>query len=398
VPITLVVASRSRRLVAHAIPGLLVLALVWTVSRSALTGVVLGALATVVLSRVDGRVLGLTLLGAVIAGIVTLNAPSLQAPFDAASPDSAASRVRRWVAITAEVEERPLIGLGLAGPRAAGIRGTDTSYVLLYAMIGVVGITAFAVLVVTTILTVGRGLRGPPRDDRALVAAAIAGLLAGVVGTAFFDHFTVAGSSRLFWLIAAIGIAAAERAPVAIVDPAPPLQWRHALGRATLPVAGGAVGALVMLAVPSHTASTAAFDVLSVRAAQGVSEDPTMIGRFLINTTCAVVNGVDHSDDVVVECREPRRAATIGELRVEGRREDDVDRATVAILRAVREAQPAVRVFPITRLESGKPTWAATAPVWGAIAGAAAALLFPRVRWRPRAVVVSRPRLSARAG
>jgi hypothetical protein len=393
-PTALVVASRSRSVVSRLVPAVLVLASVWTVSRSATLGFVLGTIVTLLLSRADRRLGALVLVGAIVAGLTYLAAPSLQEPFDAASADSAASRVRRWVAITSAVDERPLTGLGFAGPRAAGVRGTDTTYVLLYAMVGVIGITVFFVVIITALATLARGLRGPPTDERLLAAAAVATLVAALVGTAFYDLFTVSGSSRLFWMVAAIGVTISE-ATVVVSERPDRLRPIHVIGRASLPVIGAVAGAVLTLFVPARAATTAAFDVLSVEAAQAGGAEGSLIGRYLINTTCAVANTVE-ADGIDIECREPREASTIGELRVEGDAREDVDAAYATAITQIERHLPEVRVLSLSVARS-KPTWARTAPVWFAVLGLAAALLFPRVAWVPRTVPVP-PRTPAPVG
>lgn len=381
VPLTLVVATRARRgLVARLVPALLSLAVVYSVSRSALVGVALGALVAVVSAR-DRRVLSLGLLGAAIAGVLALQSDFLGRPYADASPDSADSRVRRIVAITADVEDRPLVGLGIAGPRARAIEGTDTSYVLLYAQLGVVGLAAFSVLLVTTVVTVAVGLRGPPSDDRVLGAGAFGALAAAMLATASFDTFNIAGSTRMVWLIAAVGIAVAEqrRRPVA---PLPTTS--NAPARLLLAVGGFGAGVVIAVVAPSHVAWSARFDTVPVGFTEKAEQDPAFIGRVLINTTCQVLSSAPDLG-ATLDCLEPRRAPTLGEMRIEGRTEADARQAVDSTLALMDEYMPQNRVFVVDEFVEGQPTWAATAPAWFGFVGVAGAVLLPAPRrWRQR--------------
>jgi hypothetical protein len=371
VPLTLVVATRVRGLLPRLLPGALSLAVVWTVSRSALVGIALGVVVTVAGAR-DRRVLSLALLGASVAAVIALQSDFLGRPYEDASPDSADSRVRRIVAITEEVEERPLVGLGIAGPRARAIEGTDTSYVLLYAQLGVVGLAAFGVLLATTLLTVAGGLRGPPSDDRALAAAALAVLVVALLGTASFDNFSIAGSTRIVWLVAAIGVGLHERAAPA----------RRGPRRASVPARVGlvasavAAGAALAAAAPTHVVWAAQFDTVPLGFTAKAAQDPAFIGRVLINTTCEVIGALPDLG-AKLECREPREAPTVGEVRVQGRDGRSTAVAVDRILEQMDAWLPQNRVFVTSALVEGRPTWATTAPVWLGLTGLATALLLP---------------------
>lgn len=379
VPFVAVVVSRARGLAVRAVPALLALAVVWTVSRSAIVGVVVGAALLILGSRGDRRVAALVLVGAAVAALVYVQAPSIQEPFDRASPDSAESRVRRWVMVTTAVEDRPLVGLGFAGPRVRGVYGVDTSYVLFYATIGVIGLTAFVVLIVTTLLSVARGLRGPPAPERTLAAGVLSSLVVAVIGTAFFDSFQVAGASRLFWVLAAVGLALAERTAISSASSYRRVRATDVAVRATLPLLGLAAGLVLTSVAPTHAAHRAVFDVMGAEARVRVDQDPEFIGRVLITTVCDLVAPYD-APGVGVECWEPRQSSTIGELRIEGSEPADVRHAADDITARIEYALPGARVRPVAQLEEGTPTWASTAPVWGALTGLGAAALLPRRR------------------
>lgn len=380
VPLAAVVATRSRLWAWRLLPGLLVLASVWTVSRSSVAGIALGVVVMTVTAR-DRRVTMLAVLGAVVAGGAYLQVGGLSSPFQGASPDSEESRYRRFAIVTEDVLDRPLLGIGLSGPRAREVLGTDTSYMLFYATIGVIGLTMFLIAVAAPVLSMAQGVRGPPSDDRVLVAGATGGVLALLLGTAFFDAFTVAGSSRLFWVLAAIGVAGAERGRVRAI---PPALTRRELGlRACAPAVGVCLGLALANGVPTHTTYTAAFDVISPDLARQLDREPTFIGRVLITTACDALDGVGEPG-VSVECVEPRQAASTGSLRIEGRDPAAVEEVTHRARDRLARHMPDVRIEQLAGPTEGRPTWATTAPVSLGLAGLAAGLLLPLEPGGPR--------------
>jgi hypothetical protein len=381
IPLALVVVSRSRSWLVRLLPGLLTLAAVLSISRSALLGIVVG-LAAVTFAARDRRVTAIVLVGAAAAFVMVLQSSSLTRPFDRASVDSADSRVRRIATITQDVAGRPLLGLGLAAPRARGIGGTDTSYVLLYAQLGVIGIAAFGVLLLTSFITVAGSVRGPPSRDRSLGAATVATVAVGLIAAASFDHFTIAGSTRVFWLAIGMGVVLNERRVAATSGP--PLAvpaLRRLVARSGLVVGALAVGIVLSHAVPEHVVWTAEFDTVAPGFTQSVDADPAFIGRVLIDTTCVVVNGTEDLG-ATVACRQPREAPTIGEMRIEGSDSASVHAAVQLVRRRVQALLPQTRIFVAEPFIRGRPTWARTAPVWMGMAGLALAVLAPRRRAR----------------
>jgi hypothetical protein len=380
VPCTLVVATRVRSTTAKLLPGLVAMASVWTVSRSSVLGIGAGALVTMLGAR-DMHISRLTLVGAAFVGIVLLQGSTLADPYAGASPDSAASRVRRIVAVTAEVEQRPLVGLGIAGPRARGVYGTDTSYVLLYAQLGVIGITMFGVLLASVAGRLVQTLRGPPSDDRVLGGAVIATLVAALIGTASFDFFSIAGSTRILWLIVGAGLVLAERRPRPV---AAATAGAAAPGRRRWPLRAGAVGVAVAVGVvlaraaPTHVVWAAEFDTVPAGFTVRTTQDPAFIGRVLIDTTCETITAVPDLD-VKIECSEPRQAPTIGELRIEGADQATTRHAVTTIAELTNHVLPVTRFYPTQRFVEGRPTWATSAPVWLGLTALAAAVLVPPV-------------------
>jgi len=379
VPMALLMAAHLRGLVWRLAPVALALASVWSVSRSATAGLAVGVVVLVLAAR-DSSVTRLVIGATAVAGVAFLLVGSLSSPFDGADADSEESRYRRFAFVAGEVSDRPLVGLGLAGPRALSVLGTDTSYVLFYATIGVVGLCLFLVVLGTALLSVATSLRGPPVTERLVGAGALAGMATMAVGTAFFDAFTVPGASRLFWVLTAIGLACADRAP-SDTPPLGPVRGRELLLRATIPAAGLLLGTVVATVTPAHTTYTAAFDVVGPRLANELTREPTYIGRVLITTTCDALRGLG-SDGVAVECREPRRAATVGELRVEGRDARSVRRKVEEVHERLSTYLPTLRVAPVGGFTRATPTWASTAPVSLGLLGLAVGMLVPMRRGR----------------
>jgi hypothetical protein len=375
-PIAVVVASRSRRWIAPAGAAMLTLGVVWTVSRSASAGIAVALVVLVVASRFDRRTSGAVLLAGLVAGIVLLANPALDNPFHEAERDSVASRYRRLAVVTRDVERDPYVGLGLAGPADRGVYGTDSSYSLVYASLGVPGVVVFGVMIVTALASAASGVTHPDRHRRVVAAAALAGLAAAAVGDAAMNIFFVPGSSKTYWLLAALGVAAGERS----LRPRlarPVSRWRVAL-----PVAGVAVGITIAFVIPRHDAVTERFQTFSIAELAQYEGDTSFVGRTRIDFVCETV-AANRAPGVKVECADPRIGSGIGELRIESRDAAAVSAMQRRIDAAMRPRMPGYHAVLVER-GSGTPTWAHTAPFSGGVLGLAAALLVPPLPARRR--------------
>jgi hypothetical protein len=375
VPLVVAVSTRWRRRIALASAPLLILAIVWTISRSAPLGIAVGLLVLVLASGLDKRVRRLLVVGIVLAAILVATNPSLVGSYSDASVDSANSRVRRLVLVTRLAADRPYTGIGLAGLKSRGIAGTDSSPTHFYATTGVPGVVGYGVVLVAIAGTALVGLRDP--KHRLIAAAALGGAAAAAVGDAATNIYFVPGASKVVWALAALGAAAADGAPVR----AP--RRVSVRARALLPVAGLALGVAVMFAGPVRSSATYRFSALSMTVIDRSSNDPQAVGRYFLETACGLV---EHgaSDAVSISCLDPRDAAGVGEVRFEASTDGELQAAVDDAASALARGVPGLR---ISLLEGGRsrPTWAASAPFGGALLGLALALLCPpvgRPDWR----------------
>jgi hypothetical protein len=376
-PVVTAVFLYARRRIKYVVPLLMVAGVLFTVSRSAPAGIALGLVALAILTRGDRRVVGFVLIGAVAAGMAVLAQPSLLPSYDEARADSADTRVRRLAILTDQVSERPYEGLGLAGLREQGIGGTDSSYSFYYAALGVPGLLAHVVVMLTLLATVLVGVRSKSPPMRLIVAASVGGILAGILGDFATNIFFVSGASKTFWIIAALGVAAAEttHTRAARVRPLVPV-------RALLPVAGVVAGLLVSAAVPSHIAATYRLSSISINQYLRVPKSPAFVEKFLLNTACGIASNAP-TPHTTLDCRDLRELGAVRILRLESDTRAHLDVATETVITEMRKYFPGLQVSRVS-FASGEPTIARTASFWLGGLGLAVALLVPPRRWRRR--------------
>ena len=360
-----VVAVRSRRWSLRLLPFLLAIALYWTNSRSAVPGIAV-VVGIVVLFGADRRatVVGLVALG--VGSLLWFGVPSITAPFHGASQTGSTKiRSERLPEIVDIVRERPYRGLGLNGLDPYGFPTTDSSYLLLYAELGVVGAAAFGALMIVLLAYSVRSLRGPPGWERLLAAAAVAGVVAGLIGAYAYDFFSVAGSADLFWIVAAFAVVLAER------DPArqPRAIWsRRRLAGVVL---AALAGVAVATAVPSHADVVTPFDAVPpALVANGY------LGRFWRNTVCGAARTIKLAARVNVECQDQSTAPGFGQLRVDAPSLADARAGMLTLTTTLVDHVPGVRFHPSSE-ERGRPTWALTAPVWATVGTFLVAMFWP---------------------
>jgi hypothetical protein len=390
-PVATAVALRSRRWLVGLLPAAIVLVIFWSRSRSALWGIVL---ALVLIGLTAGERRTAAILGVCLAAglSIWILVPSTQASYRAANlTGSTQIREERLPAITRILTARPYQGLGLGGLVPLGFPTTDASYLLGYAELGVVGLAAFAGLLLIVLLHCSAGLRLPPSWDRLLASAVVAAIVAGLVGAASFDLFSILTSARAFWLLAALGVMLAEKAQAGVDNPQP----RWALRPAAVPVAV-MLGVVFRLAVPTHAAVFTPFDSLPELHVVFGGSDEVFIGKIYFNTACSSAEHAHLPGGVGLTCINPHQTPGFGELRV--------DAPTLAQARAAADR---VTTQLRSRLDFrahaasgtvGRPTWARTAPAWLGTGALFLALGTPSLGWKRRQLRVSPSRTGIPAG
>jgi hypothetical protein len=368
-PIVAVVAVRARNWLVRLLPLVLALALYWTNSRSAVPGIAV-VVAIIVLFGADRRAAVIGLIALAAGSLLWFGVPSVSEPFHGATQTGSTKiRSERRPEIVDIVRDRPYRGLGFNGLDAYGFPTTDSSFLLLYAELGVVGAAAFAALIITLLVYSIGGLRGPPGWQRLLAAAAVAGIVAGLLGAYAFDFFSVAGSADLFWVVAAFAVVQAER------DPArqPRAVWTRR--RLAGVLVGVVAGVAVAIAVPTHADVVTPFDAVPVSLVTN-----GYLGRYWRNTACGAARAVKLPAGVNVECNDESQAPGFGELRVDAPSLPEARAGMRTLTTTLSDHVPGIRFHPSSE-DRGQPTWARTAPVWAGVGAFLIAMLWPvRVR------------------
>lgn len=378
VPLVLALAALSRgarrAALLIALP-VLMLAVVWTFSRSVVLPMVIALL--VVLSRVRGESIkrGTTAL-LVLGGALVLTDTALRNNFSAAADQGSIDvRADRLPAILELASGHPFKGLGLSGLTSFGFPGTDSSFLLTYAEVGAIGLAALVAVLLAGVVAAGQGLLDAEHEAQLLGLALGSGAFLLLVGGAVsFDAFTTASVAELFWVLVALGVAVGESGARRRRVPDPRWQLRAA-AVLSLIVVGFGVRALA----PSHVAQTWQFQTLDTYAATVYA--PTFTGVQLRATLCDLLD--TGLPDTRQTCQPVGNAPGLGTLRLEATDEqslaEDLQRAT-ALIRAAPPLRT-VELQPVGPVQEGVPSAMRTAPAWLPVLGGL--LLLPLPRRRP---------------
>ncbi|MGH9307275.1 MAG: O-antigen ligase family protein [Acidimicrobiales bacterium] len=391
VPLAIYAAVRTARhsgiwaRVAFIAPLALILGIVLTRSRSSEVVIPILIVLFVAGSGADRslRKWVLGLLGIAVL-IFAINPALLTKAFSVgAATDPLSIRFNRLPVLFAMVVHHRLTGIGFSGTTSA-FGGLDNAYALMYATIGVIGLVAWIGLFVTAGATVARGLRSPRQSSSRLVGAAcLAGIVGIFAGAVTYDFQDTVQSPWGLIILAAIGTAAAERVPRTTTPM--PRRW---LLRSLVPATGVALGFALFSAVP-----TSASEALSVQTvapwviAYDVQPVSPYQGSVLVHTLCSLITNPDTiAPGTGVNCLQ---AVQFKALADPGLALVTVRGPTPAAVRSetVRAFTPAFSAIPMAggpsgTIQVGKPAWAATAPVWGGLAGLMIMLLFPPISVR----------------
>jgi hypothetical protein len=356
-PIVAVVAIRARHWALRLAPFALVLAIYWANSRSTVPGIAV-VIAIVALFGGSRRATVLGLAALAVGALLWFGVSAVNAPFHG-TRQTASSQIRskRLPEIVDILRERPYQGLGFNGTDPYGFPTTDSSYLLVYSELGVVGAASFAALVIVLVAFSVRGLVRPPPWERLLAAAAVAGIVAGLMGGLAFDMFSLAGSANLFWVIAAIAVVLAERDPTRL----PRARWSSR--RLAGPVLGVVVGVTLAVAVPSHADVVTPFDALPLRILVNARGNQGYAGQFWRNTVCGTAKAVPLPAGVNLECHDRFQEPGFGQLRVDAPSLAKARAGMATVRTALEDHVHGIRFHPSSE-EHGRPTWARTAPVW----------------------------------
>ncbi len=372
-------ATGARRLAWTGGVVVVLVAVMLSVTRSAFLGVAVGAVVAWVGLRFDRRI-GAALLVAAAASlaVVTMH-PSVLGPYRSSSATGSSNvRVARLPAFMQEAAQRPFIGQGLASAQLGPLGPTDSSYLDVYVELGAVGLTVFSVLLAASLLSAGRGLRGPPGGDADVSAASVAGMCVALVGAAALDLFSLLGSAQPFWLLAGLALAAGERVrgPMGLPHLAP---WRVAL-----PLAAVGAGAAVAVLWPARGVEVVRFTAFPASFEAAAQQPTTYEERRVLQTACDIGSAAQIRSPVAasVGCRLVDAGDSgVGELRVTAADPAAAARATTFTEIAMGELGT-IRLFPLGPATSYRPTAVKVAPVVAGLLGLGIAGLVPGRRRR----------------
>lgn len=375
------ITLRRRSLIPIVACALIVTVSLLTISRSAVIAMGTGALVLVLFSR-SRTIRAAAVIGAGGVLIATLVFSSWWAAFSGSDTTaSVEARFDRPPVVANLVADHPWTGLGLSGIEDE-VPVTDNQYVLTYAEVGVVGTVALGAMWLGVVAALGWGLLAPPSRERMVLVACLAGVVGGLVGAATIDLFTL-GGSRVFWLLAALGLVAAERI-------APPLSIAKGRSLAVPGLlaagAGMAIGVIAIAVYPRTSARDFVFVSWPTRAEAKSGVAGVDVSSVYAESVCEHTAALDRmSADAHFYCRDVRDANGVGIVRIAARNQQELDQA-------VHDEQSISSVLPDFQLLSKGPVVDAlpnavrTAPVWLAALFAFVVWL-PRLRPRPRAPI-----------
>lgn len=364
IPVTIAAAigARRRAAVLWVVPGALLVAMVWTLSRSAYAGLAVGLLVLLLGVAIDrpSRVLPLGVLGLGL-GALLLQGPLRTALDLGETRGNQDIRFQRLPELFDLVAERPVGGLGLGGLLVRRFTAVDLSWVNTYATLGLVGVIALAALLLTAAHAASRFLLAAPSPTRFVAAGATAAVVVAPVGLAAYDLLSLRTSTETVWGLAALALAANEELGVL---PVPMRRRAHLVPRPA--VALGLVGLLggfaLAASVPSVHTIDATFTTVRPLATATAGGDSLHRSTVFAQTGCLVVDEAQHAS--TVRCRDlDRIPGGFGEIRIEDRDADEAEQTYGSVLAALQAVFPHATVS-VSGEGSGRPTWATTAPMW----------------------------------
>ncbi len=325
-----VARSRGGRFAAVAAAGFVLTAVYWSYSRSAL-GFGLVALLLLALLLRDTRVVSVLLVAAVAVLVAYRLHPSVTAHLSAATDENSLSiRLDRLHLILPHLARHPFRGVGLGNLNSTGVRTTDNALLLEYAEVGAFGLVALALLYLVVVAQTARAAVVARTEDRPVAVACLVGAVAYVVGTQFYDAFTLIQGPQVLWFLVALATVVADRAGAPIRLPRPSRELL--LGAAAVAVA---VGGAVVSTAADRVQGDYVMTTLPV-SRDVVTYDPSVAGKRLVTTACAeaVALTSGHSD-VDIGCYPVLSAAGVAHLHLEAPSRDALSAAEHRIVAVV---------------------------------------------------------------
>jgi hypothetical protein len=382
---------------AYVLPVLVAVAVALAASRSAEVLVAVGIVLVTVLAGFPRRfIMAMVVAGAAVVVVAVADPSLIGASFTSASHTNSISvRAQRLPDVFAFVVQRPFTGIGYSG-LSSTVPGLDNAYALQYVSLGVIGVAAWVALLVTAAVTALRSLAAPRNTwVRDLGAATVVGIIFIAIASAAYDVTSTPQTLWTFALLAALAVALKEAVPVRAPNRVEVRPQRKRALRLVLPLVGVGAGFVMLAAAPLSSSETFAVFTDSPSELAVATQPPgPYAAELLTNTLCDYLNSPDRvlpgstlrceQLSVVQPAAWPNEAtvrigaSTPGAVRAEYRR-------------SLAGLAPAV--VPVVTAQgtvnTGKPAWATTAPLWVGLVGLGLALFVPPIRLRRRRRVVS---------
>lgn len=365
---------RLPALAAWLVPAGLILAMVWSWSRSAYAGLAAGVLVAVLGYVLDRpRQLAVLTFGAFVVLAFAASGPMRETVDLGAVGGDQDVRFERLPEIIDAVAGRPFIGLGLGGLLARRVRVVDVSWVQTYATLGVGGLVALGTVLLTSVHAATRFVRSAPGSLRLIAAGAAGAVVAAPIGYGAYDLGTLRTSNLTVFVLVALALTANEELGVL------PAESARARRPPALAVALGAVGLVIgigaAVAVPERSSSTLVFTTVDPRVAAATPGDQRHTIGVLSKSGCVVAEAI--TSEARIECDDLYElAGGIGRVRIEAEDPATVAEARSAIAERLEESFPAATI-QVAASGRGRPTWATTAPLWMAVVGVALGAIAP---------------------
>jgi len=378
----------ARRQLLLLVPIGAAVAVVLSASRSAEVAVAAGAVLLVVAAGAPRRITAAVGAATVIVLVILALAPSVVLnPFRTASANSISSRLVRLHVVLNLVVHHAFVGLGYTGTHSVLV-GLDDAYAQTYTQLGVIGLLAWLAVLLASLAVALRTLRAPRGSPlRQLGAACVIGIVAVAVASGGYDLTFTEQSMWALVLLGALAVYLAEQLP------ARPVRARSPI-RALLPMMGAGAGALVLALAPVGWSRSYTLYLISPKelATQQAVQFGWIAGE-LAPTTCGYLDALPLRAGTELNCAQPsiyENSAWPAQVTM------SIAGSSASAVNA--ETRRALRVFQLDHyplvaadgpMESGKPSWAVTAPVSGAFAGLMVGLIVPPLRRRRTSAAVA---------
>jgi hypothetical protein len=144
------------------------------------------------------------------------------------------------------------------------------------------------------------------------------------------------------------------------------------------------LGLLALAVTPTHATLVNRVETLPLTTLAQAEQDQSYGGEFYTGTICPLIREHRALRGARIDCVDMQGPPGIAEIRIEARNQRRVLDLQQTIIREIAPRMPVFRVHQLTDLDVARPTWARTAPVWGAESGLLLALLAPGRRTRRR--------------